>query len=98
MSNGLKKDIIDKLRREIDKIDQELIHLLEQRNRLSRDIGHLKKTPQMEIKDPGRESELFARLEKLAGDHNLDRDFIFKVWRNILDESYRVQSETTEND
>jgi chorismate mutase/prephenate dehydratase len=54
---------LTKERRKIDLVDQELLSLLNQRLRIARKIGKLKKGMGKKIHDPGREKKVLERLK-----------------------------------
>ncbi|NPA52027.1 MAG: prephenate dehydratase [Aquificae bacterium] len=64
MSKEYEKELT-KLRKEIDKIDQKIVELLNKRAKLAKKVGKLKKKYNKPIYVPGREQEIFERLEKL---------------------------------
>jgi len=59
------KENLKKLRQRIDKIDQELLRLLNERGRWVQGVGAIKAQTQQAIFSPERERELLARLKKL---------------------------------
>lgn len=60
------KDSVEKLRMEIDKIDDDLIRLLEKRFELSCAIGDEKKKEKREVKDGKREQFILEKIENRA--------------------------------
>ena len=74
-------DDIDKLRREIDRLDGELLALLQRRAQLARRIGALKGgAPAYR---PERESEVLRRVAAQAGDP-LPAESVTRVFREII--------------
>ncbi len=55
---------LEKLRQEIDKIDMEMLRLLNQRARTAIEIGKIKKEEKLAAHVPQREREIYERLEK----------------------------------
>jgi chorismate mutase len=94
--NTVKEDI-KKLRDEIDDLDKQLLKLLSQRFRLSVMIGEIKKENRLDVFDPEREKKLFTMLEKDCKDLGINKEFVFKIWKQIIDRSYSLQ-ETFNND
>jgi len=84
---------INALRSKIDQLDNELIQLLRERLRVAREIGQIKKDNNIPVVDPERESDLSDRLGKLTDNDFLTKDFVNRLWKLILVESYRVQLE-----
>ena len=72
---------IDGLRVKIDKIDEEIVSLLDERISVVREIGRIKASKGVGMYDPVREQEL---LKKLAGKSSLDPSFLMKVYREII--------------
>lgn len=57
---------LQELRGEIDKIDDEIITLLEKRLSLAKQIGELKTKLKVEVYNPQREEEILKRLQSLS--------------------------------
>ena len=74
-------DDIDKLRREVDRLDGELLALLQRRAQLARRIGALKGAAA--AYRPERESEILRRVAAQAGDP-LPAEFVTRVFREII--------------
>lgn len=55
---------LEKLRKEIDAIDMEILRLLNQRSRTAIDIGKIKKEEKLSTHVPQREREIYERLER----------------------------------
>jgi len=55
---------IEKLRGEIDRMDTEILNLINQRARIAIEIGKIKKEEKAEIHAPHREMEIYERLKK----------------------------------
>jgi chorismate mutase / prephenate dehydratase len=74
---------IDELRAHIDRIDEKLLALLNQRARLVVQIGQRKQQTRASIYNPDREKRIFQRL---AGVNNgpLDADSIRPIFREII--------------
>ena len=58
-----RKDI-GALRQSIDKIDEKILNLINQRLSLAKQIGDFKKQDGIQITDSGREKQIFNRLQK----------------------------------
>jgi len=56
---------IEKLRQKIDLIDREILRLLNERARIAREIGRIKKERNLEIHVPERERAIFEKLLRL---------------------------------
>jgi monofunctional chorismate mutase len=85
---------MEKIRRQIDVIDDQIIHLLQKRFRLSRKIGVLKNKSGTSIIDRRREQQIFDRLFKRVKDSVLDLQLIQGIWKHIIRKSYQIQGQT----
>ena len=64
---------INILRNKIDHLDNQILDFLVQPFSISREIGEIKSSSGIEIRDPDREKEIIERLtNKLAGKLNID--------------------------
>lgn len=59
---------INELRKNIDRIDGELVSLIRERMETAAKIGEYKRENNLPVYDPARERELFARVGELAGE------------------------------
>lgn len=83
--------MISELRREIDKIDAEIVKLLAKRMELSQQIGKEKQQTGEEIHVRTREIEVLD-LVKLLGDQlGLQESFLTDLYTVILKESRQIQ-------
>ena len=57
---------LEEIRKEIDKIDNEILAMLAKRKALAKEIALIKKSRKMPILDEKREAELIKRLKKKA--------------------------------
>jgi chorismate mutase len=81
------------IRDEIDRIDEELLRLLNQRVDQVLDIGLVKRRLGMSTYTPEREEEVL-RLVQEANDGKLSNAAIRRLFERIIDESRRVERET----
>jgi chorismate mutase/prephenate dehydratase len=81
---------VARLRGEIDRIDQQLLELLQSRARLVLAVGDRKRARSLAVHDPERESDLLARLTERAGPP-LDRALVEGVFREIVSECRRLE-------
>jgi len=79
-------------RESIDRLDDEFMALLAKRMELVRSIGSLKKEdPKRDLRDEGREREIFQVWAKKAKAHGLSPYFVGRVLRELLNYSRRDQ-------
>jgi chorismate mutase len=82
---------LEKIRNQIDRIDRELLILLQERMGLSLRSKKFKKT----ISDPEREQDLLTRAEQLPLDL-IEQRFTRQLLETIIQESKRLQKEDRE--
>jgi chorismate mutase len=73
-------------RKKIDAIDRNLLELLNERMRVSRDIVLKKRETGLPVFDAGREDALLAKLSE-ANPGPLSPDGIRRIWMSIMGES-----------
>ena len=80
----------DRLREAIDRVDEEIARLLNERAGIAIEIGRIKKRSGEKLFDPAREQDIFSRLiEQNAGP--LSADALVRIFERIIDESRRVE-------
>ena len=79
---------LKEIRKKIDKIDREMLVLLQERMGLALRTKKFKES----VSDPGREAEMLARAERMSLDL-MERSFTRELLRTIIAESKRLQSE-----
>lgn len=85
------------LRQQIDRIDNDLIELLNKRMRVSREIGQFKKEHSMPVVQAGRYDDIMQTRRKLAEQMGMSGDFMAAVLTSIHEESVRQQLEILNN-
>lgn len=95
MSDSLAKERarISAARREIDRLDVEIVRLLSRRAEQVREIGLAKGRLGEPIYQPHREEEVFARVVGINGGP-LDDGAIRRLFERILDEARRLERVT----
>ena len=79
------------LRRQIDRLDRQLLRLLNQRARVGLAVGRLKKRRGLKLFDPVREREILARLTSI-NEGPLSRAAVRAVYRQILQQTRRTEA------
>lgn len=74
---------VEELRKKIDQVDSRIIELLDQRTTLALKIGKLKSKKGTEPYSPDRESEIYAKLEKVKGE-TIPTDALKAIYREIM--------------
>ncbi len=82
---------LDDLRRDVDRVDAELVKLLAERLRLSARIGETKKAEGRPVLDAGREAVVFERIAELAQGEGIPPAAAEQIYRQIIAQSRRVQ-------
>lgn len=75
---------LEKLRREIDKIDQKLLADLAKRFKITQKVGEYKKKHNLPALDKAREKKILERNKTLAKKLNLDPILIEKIFKLIF--------------
>ena len=75
---------IQKLRKKIDEVDENILRLLGERSEICRSIGLLKKENGIPITDAIRETEVFVNIRGKAPDFGLDADQVEAIYRQIV--------------
>ena len=84
---------LERLRRMIDSIDEELLEVLAKRMRLIEKIGTYKKENNITIFQPQRLSEIRETRTEFGEKLHLEEEFIRKILKDLHDESIRFQTE-----
>lgn len=79
-------DKINKLRKQIDKIDDEIMSLLDKRFNISNQIGQLKKESNTTVLDSNREQVIFDKTSKYSHSPEL-----IEIYKTIMNESKKLQ-------
>ena len=80
---------LEKLRSEINRIDNNLLDLLSNRMEISVKVGEYKKKNNMQVFDSSREKEL---VERLINYNNIDNDLVKDLWNIIMKYSKKLQN------
>jgi len=90
---GIAKTQLDQLRKDIDLMDDELIHLLSSRMKVAREIGQYKKDNNITILQSNRWKEILAKFVEKGSNNKLSEDFVTRVINAIHDESISQQED-----
>jgi len=82
---------LEKLRSEIDKIDQQLLEILARRMLIAEDIGRYKKANKITILQLRRWSQIFRERLESGQELGLSREFIHKLLEAVHEESIQRQ-------
>ncbi|MEW6214269.1 MAG: prephenate dehydratase [Nitrospirota bacterium] len=87
---GLKIGEIEKLRKEIDEIDNEILELLNKRVKVVIEIAHIKRNEKTKFYSPEREMEILERLKAL-NKGPFPNDTLKVIYREILSASLSLE-------
>ena len=78
-------DRLTALRTQLDEIDERLVRVIEERFRVTREVGRLKAEVGLPPLDVAREERILARLGTVAGTAHLDPELLRGIYRRIFD-------------
>jgi len=81
---------IDHIRKEIDRLDNELLRIFNERAALALQIGEIKKQKDLPVYDPDREKRIFDRMQA-ANPGPLEDNAIVSLFERVIDESRRLE-------
>lgn len=82
---------MDSLREKIDKIDEKILKLISQRQKIVKKVGDFKRKQKMPLKDSSREKLVLDNLEKKSKEYKISPLLIKKIWLLIFKDSYRIE-------
>src|SRR5919197_591304 len=89
---------LDDLRQDIDRVDEVLVRLLNERARVACEIGLVKKELGIEVYQPEREKEVLAHVRGIAKEGPLGSDAIARLFERIIDEARRLERRLVHGD
>ncbi len=89
---------LDDLRRDIDRVDEVLVRLLNERARCVCEIGLLKKASGIEVYQPDREKDVLKHVRQVASEGPLGPDAIARLFERIIDEARRLERRVVHNE
>lgn len=77
---------LDKLRAEIDRLDQELVERIHARSKVAMEVGEVKKrySDNPVFLRPGREASMLRRAAAKHGSHPFPASSLLRIWREII--------------
>ena len=82
---------LDDLRDDIDRVDEVLVRMLNERARIACEIGQIKKGLGIEVYQPEREKQVLAHVRGIAAEGPLGADAIARLFERIIDEARRLE-------
>ncbi len=81
---------IDEIRIAINRIDNDLLRLFNERASLALEIGHIKKNFDLPIYDPRRERLIFEKMQQ-ENTGPLDNAAVVRLFERVIDESRSLE-------
>ncbi|MDL2315295.1 bifunctional 3-deoxy-7-phosphoheptulonate synthase/chorismate mutase type II [Bacteroidales bacterium OttesenSCG-928-C19] len=91
-SEMLPNEYISLLRKNIDDIDKELLHILSKRTDIIRTMAEIKRENNMSVLQINRWNEVLKNVSDLATEIGLDQEFVQHLMSLIHNESIRIQN------
>lgn len=82
---------LEDLRRDIDRIDEVIVRLLNERARVACEVGRLKKVEGVPVYQPDREKQVLEHVRSVAVEGPLGADAIGRLFERIIDEARRLE-------
>jgi chorismate mutase len=82
---------LEDLRRDIDRVDEVIVRLLNERARVVCEIGRLKKESGEPIYQPDREKKVIEHVRGVAVEGPLGSDAIARLFERIIDEARTLE-------
>ena len=82
---------LDDLRKDIDRVDEVLVRLLNERARCACEIGRLKKEQGIDVYQPDREKQVLDHVRNVAAEGPLGPEAIARLFERIIDEARRLE-------
>ncbi len=89
---------LDDLRKDIDRVDEVLVRLLNERARCVCEIGQAKKEQGIEIYQPDREKDVLKHVREIASEGPLGPEAIGRLFERIIDEARRLERRVVHNE
>jgi len=84
-------DEIEKLRKQVDEVDGQILKALSERSRICKAIGDVKKKQGLAVRDTSRENEVYQRIKEKSAKFALNPAQIEAVYREIVNMCSDVQ-------
>jgi chorismate mutase-like protein len=89
---------LEDLRRDIDRVDEVLVRLLNERARCACEVGKLKKELGMQVYQPDRERQVIEHVRSVAVEGPLGPDAIARLFERIIDEARSLERRIVHGD
>ena len=92
------QESLDALRLQIDSVDEQLLHMLDKRMALAREIGALKHLNKWSLLSVARWRDIVKSRLDWASQMGLNHDFLSKILASVHEESIRVQGDEADKE
>lgn len=92
---GSENRTLEDLRKEIDAVDEKIVSLLSERQRVIAQVRSFKKAHNLPIYHPAREEDLISKRRGQASDAGLNPDVVEDIFRTVIRSSRIVQADRT---
>jgi chorismate mutase-like protein len=82
---------LDDLRQDIDRVDEVIVRLLNERARVVCEIGRLKKESGQQVYQPDREKQVIEHVRGVAVEGPLGPEAIARLFERIIDEARTLE-------
>lgn len=89
---------LDDLRDNIDRVDEVIVRLLNERARIVCEIGHKKKEQHVPIYQPEREKAVIEHVRSVAVEGPLGPEAIARLFERIIDEARTLERRVAHGD
>lgn len=89
----MRKEKLSDLRKEVDRLDEEILRLLKERLDIVKRIGEMKAREKIPVWDPAREKEVLRKIQEKAQRLGINPKDVEAVYREVIGMSRRVQEE-----
>lgn len=83
--------LLEKKRKQIDKIDEQIMDLIKKRTSLAREIANAKIVLGLGMEDKKREEHIKDKFKTITEEHKIDRDGITKIIKILIDLNKKEQ-------
>jgi chorismate mutase-like protein len=82
---------LEELRKDIDRVDEVLVRLLNERARCVCEVGRFKKEQNIDVYQPDREKLVLQHVKDIAVEGPLGPEAIGRLFERIIDEARRLE-------
>jgi chorismate mutase len=87
---------LEELRADIDRVDESLVRLLNERARVVCAIGHLKKVDGAAVYQPDREKRVLDHVRRVAAEGPLAPDAVVRLFERIIEEARQLERQVVD--